>query len=145
MPHQAMPIEAPWLHHLNVFAWILSNLLIGYIAIVLLVFVIGYAILFDPRATTGGRLIFRFAVSLIGVMGLVFISVFVDPKTNQQWYQYPGDIVWWRPAIRLIGYLYVAFTVTSLTVFLAVRKFAPHVILTAPDEQTLVRVRKNKK
>lgn len=130
-----------WFLWFNSYAWIFSNLLIAYIGVVLIIFVVGYWLLFDPKATTGGRLIFRFAVSLVGVIGLVFVSLFVNPASGRAWDEYPGDLFWWRPVVRLIVYSYVAYTITSLTILLGIRKWKPHIIVVAPDESSLVRVR----
>jgi hypothetical protein len=128
---------------LNAVFWILSNVLVGYIAIALVVFAIAYPILFDPRATTAGKFILRFIGSLIGVIGLVFIAVFVDPRDGGAWFEFPGDILWWRPAIRLLAYSYVAYTLTGLVVILWLRKFRPHKLVTAPNESTIpIRVRR---
>ena len=122
-----------WIHEFNSIAWIVSNVLVAYIAVVLVIFVIGYYALFDPKATTGGKFVFRFALSLIGVIGLVFISLFVDPRLGSAWYMYPGDVLLWRPLVRLIAYGYVAFTITGLAVLLVVRKWWPHKLRTAAD------------
>jgi len=133
---------ADWISQFNPYAWVLSNLLIGYIGIALVIFVVGYYLLFQPNATTGGRLIFRFALSLIGVIGLVFISVWIDPTRGRMWYEFPGDVLWWRPIVRLVAYGYVSYTITSLIILLAIRKFSPHRVQRAPDENSLVKIRK---
>lgn len=130
-----------WFEWFNAYLWIGANLLIAYIGVALVVFVAGYYLLFDPKATTGGRLIFRFALSLVGVMGLIIISLFINPAEGRAWFQYPGDLFWWRPIVRFITYSYVAYTITSLTVLLGIRKWVPHIIQTAPDDNTLVKVR----
>lgn len=135
-----------WIEQWNAIAWVGANLLVAYIAVALVVFVVGYQLLFDPRATTGGKLVFRFALSLIGVIGLVFISLFIDPRMGSQWFMYPGDVIWWRPTLRLAAYVYVAYTITSLSVLLVIRKFWPEKLKTAPaDEDTLVKIRARKK
>lgn len=131
-----------WIHNFNSIAWVVSNILVAYIAAVLIIFVVGYFSLFDPRATTGGRFIFRFALSLIGVIGLVFISLFIDPRLGAMWYMYPGDVLLWRPSVRLIAYAYVAYTITGLAVLLVVRKWFPHKLRTAADRE-LVKDRRN--
>jgi len=131
---------------INAVLWVMSNMLVAYIALALLVFTIAYPILFDPGATTAGKLILRFAGSLIGVIGLVFISVFVDPRIGAQWFQFPGDVLWWRPALRFAAYAYVAYSITSLVVLLWLRKFRPKKLHTAPNESTIpVVVRRPKK
>jgi hypothetical protein len=127
---------------LNAFFWVGSNLLIAYIAIALVVFSLTYPILFDPGATTAGRLILRFAGSLIGVISLVAISIFVDPRVGSAWWEFPGDVLSWRPALRFAVYSYVAYGITSLVVLLWLRKYRPHRLQTAPDEITIpVKVR----
>jgi hypothetical protein len=117
----------------NTVAWVSTNLLIAYIAVMLVVFVTGYYVLFNPKVTTAGRYIFRFFISLIAVIGLVFISLFVDPIANNTWSMYPQDTAFWRPTVRLVGYAYVAFTITSLAILLIVRKWHPHKLRTASD------------
>lgn len=129
----------------NTFAWVTSNLLVAYVGVVLVIFVAGYQILFDPRATTAGRFIFRFGLSLILVIGLIFISVFVDPQAGREWFIFPGDTLWWRPLLRLVAYSYVAYTITGLAVVLYFRKFYPDKLRTIPLDTTLVRVRKPKR
>lgn len=128
---------------MNAVIWVVSNIEIAYIALMLIVFVVAYPILFDPSATTAGKFVFRFAASLVGIIGLVFIGIFVDPRQDVQWWQYPGDVIWWRPAVRLIAYSYVAYTITALVTVLWMRKFRPQLLHTAPNESTLpVKVRK---
>ena len=124
-----------WLDGLNNYLWVMSNLLVAYIAIVLVIFVIGYFILFDPKATTAGKFIFRFFVSLFGVIGLIFISLFVDPRAGHGWNTYPGDVLVWRPALRFIAYSYVAYSVTGLAVLLGFRKWRPSFLRTALDRE----------
>ena len=126
-----------WLQSFNTFAWITSNILVAYVSVVLAVFVIAYYILFDPRATTAGKLFFRFAFSLIGVIGLVFISLFVDPHVGREWITYPGDPAWWRPGLRLVIYSQIAYTVSSLTVFLTIRKWWPSKVKTSLDREVV--------
>lgn len=131
-------MDIQFLNELNTFFWIMSNLFILYIGIVLMVFVAGYAILFDPRATTAGRFVFRFATSLLGVMGLVFIGIFINPTTpGSSWLVYPGDIFVWRPLIRAVVYGFVAYTVTGLAVLVILRKWWPHKLRTARDAELI--------
>lgn len=129
------------LQQLNSVIWVLSNLTLLYIAVMLITFVVGYAVLFDPRATTGGRLIFRFAVSLLGVIGLVIVGIFVNPTSGSLWFQYATSVDWYRPLLRLVIYGYVAYSITNLTVFLWIRKFRPEKLRTAKDVD-LVKTRK---
>jgi len=112
----------------------------------LLIFAIAYPILFDPRATTAGRLILNFVGSLIGIVGLVFIAVFIDPRAGGLWFEFPGDVLWWRPAVRFLAYAYVAYSLTGLVALLWMRKFRPQRLHTAPEETTIpVVVRHRKK
>lgn len=115
----------------NAVAWVVTNLLVAYIAVIVVVFVLGYYILFNPKVTTAGQYIFRFFVSLVVLNVLMFITLFVDPSQGRVWSEYPDDVMPWRPLLRLAGYTYVAFTVTSLAVLLVVRKWFPHKLVTA--------------
>ena len=118
-----------FLESINPFLWIVSNLALIYIGIALILFVVAYQVFFDPKATTGGKMIFRFALSLSLVVSVIYIGIFVDPR-----HEYPGDTVWWRPAARLAAYGYVAYTITALIWFLWKRKFRPEKLDTAPDK-----------
>lgn len=124
-----------WLTAFNGVAWIASNILVFYISIVLVIFVVFYFIIFDPKATTAGRFIYRFIVSLVGVIGLVFIGNYIDPANGRQWFQFPGDILWWRPFVRLVVYTYVAYSVTALQVLLVIRRWWPGKLRTSLDRQ----------
>ena len=123
-----------FLESINPFLWIVSNLALIYIGLALILFVIAYQVLFDPKATTGGRMIFRFALSLSLVVTVIFIGIFVDPRHDIPWHEYPGDTIWWRPAIRLAAYGYVSYTITALIRFLWKRKFRPETLRPAPDK-----------
>lgn len=130
-----------WLTGLNTFVWVGSNILIAYSALLLIIFVIFYFVVFDPRATTAGKFIFRFIVSLVGVIALAFIGSFIDPIPGRLWFQYPGDVIWWRPVVRFGVYFYVAFSITALTILLGIRKWRPSWMRTALDRE-LVKTRK---
>ena len=130
-----------WLIGFNSVVWPVSNGLIAYILFALIIFAIGYVILFDPSATTAGKLILRFVISLIGIMGLVFVGVFIDNKPNEDWLGFPGDTLWWRPAVRLVVYGLVAYTITSLVVLLMKYKWWPHKIKKSRTQE-FVRIRK---
>ena len=130
-----------WLIDFNSVAWVLANGIVAYILFALIVFVIGYIILFDPSATTAGRFILRFVISLVGVMSLVFIGVFIDNKPNEDWLGFPGDTIWWRPAARLLVYGLVASTITSLVVLLMKYKWWPHKIKKSRTQE-FVHIRK---
>jgi hypothetical protein len=121
----------------NEFFWITANLLIAYNAIVLVVFVVLYYVFFDPRATTAGRFVFRFMLSLIGVIGLVVIGIFLDPSHDRKWYEDPGDILWWRPFARFVVYGYVAYSVTALAALVVIRKWWPEKIHTSKTRELL--------
>lgn len=121
---------------INPIVWVLANVILAYTAVVLVVFVFMYYALFDPKATTGGQFIFRFMVSLVGVVGLVFLGIFIDPAPDREWFTYTADYVdAWRPAFRLIIYGYVAFTATALSVLLIKRKWFPHMLRIAPSQE----------
>lgn len=109
--------------------WIFSNVLVAYISVVLLVFVVFYGTQFywwkKPHIdrVTGARTwtrnssgvsIFTFVTSLLGVIALVAISLFINPR--QPWYEYPPDVFVWRPVLRAAVYLAVAIASTNLLV-----------------------------
>lgn len=123
-----------FLERINPELWLFSNLVLIYIGIALIAFVILYQAWFDPKATTGGKMIFRFAWSLSLVVAVIFVGIYIDPRHDIPWYEYPGDTLWWRPAIRTGAYTYVAYTITALIVFLWKRKFRPEKLKTAPDK-----------
>lgn len=129
-----------WLFLLNVFNsifWVAANMTIIYIGVTLLAFLFFYYRWFDPKVTTAGQFIFRFTMSLLGIIALVFIGIFIDPRASIAWFTYPGDVIWWRPAVRLLAYGYVAYTVTGLAVLIYMRKFHPHRLRTARDREML--------
>lgn len=127
------------LNFLNPIFWVGANFLIIYIGIALLIFVAAYYFLFDPSATTGGKLIFRFKIALLGIMALVFIGVWVNPREGAEWFQYQVDTMIWRPFIRFAVYSYVAWSISHLAVFLWIRKFRPWKLKTS--EENLVKTR----
>ena len=118
----------------NPTVWWITNLLVAYVGVMLAVFVIAYPSLFNPRLTTGGRMIFRFSLSLFFVMVLVVIGIYLNPGHDLSWLEYPEDVLWWRPVLRLVAYGYVAYTITALVIFLWNRKFHPEKLTTAPDK-----------
>lgn len=135
-----VPFQGWYLSSFNSFAWIAANVLVIYISVALLVFVMVYSAIFDPKATTGGLLIFRFMVSLVGVVGLVFISIFLNPTDGRAWHAYPGDVYWWRPMLRMVAYAYVSYSTTKLISYLIKRKWFPHKLKKiAPEELVLTR------
>ena len=128
-------IIVDFLEWLNPTIWVIANLALIYIGVLLLAFTILYPTLFDPSATTGGKLIFRFALSSGMVVALIVVGIFIDPRPDIQWYEYPGDTIWWRPIVLLGAYLYVAYTITSLVTFLWKCKFYPQKLKRAPDKE----------
>ena len=134
-----LPTDA--VNAINSVAWVVGNVFLAYTAFALIAFIIAYYTIFDPKATTGGRLIFRFMLSLAGVIVLVFIGIYVDPSPGRSWFDFPVDSVeWWRPLLRLVIYGFVAFSITSLAWLLAVRKWWPYRVKKASDIN-LVKVR----
>lgn len=123
---------------INTAAWVTANVLVAYITVVLLIFVVGYYLLFDPKATTAGRYVFRFMVSLLGIAILIFIGQFLDPAPGREWNVYPGEeVLFWRPIVRFFVYFYIAYTITALAALLAIRKWWPHLVTTALDRESL--------
>lgn len=116
---------------INNFAWVAGSILVAYIAVAIIVFVIGYYVLFDPKATTAGKFIFRFMLSLVGVIIMVFIGTYIDPSPNRDWSILPPDVMTWRPVLRFLVYGYVAFTITSLAWLLVMRKWRPSKVKSA--------------
>ena len=128
-------IIVDFLEWLNPTLWVIVNLTLIYSGVLLLAFTILYPTLFEPSATTGGKMIFRFALSSGMVVALIVVGIFIDPRNDIPWYEYPGDTIWWRPIVRLGAYLYVAYTITSLVIFLWKRKFYPQKLKRAPDKE----------
>lgn len=124
---------------INAFAWVTSNVLLAYSAAVLVLFLGAYFYFFDPRATTGGRLIFQFMLSLVGIISLNIIGIFVNPTGNTAWFTYPDGVEPWRPTVRLIIYGFVAYAVTSLAILLVLRKWFPNKVKKASDIPLKVR------
>lgn len=126
-----------WLIEINTVLWIVSNVLVGYIAMASVLFVVGYLILFDPLTTTAGKIVFRLMISLAGVMVLVFIGVFLDNRPDQDWLTFQGDTLWWKPGVRLIIYGYMAYAATILLNFLIVIKWFPSRLKTPRDKELI--------
>lgn len=122
------------LEFINPVVWAITNLIVGYVGLMLAVFVVVYPALFNPKLTTGGQMIFRFSLSLFFVVVIVVVGLFIDPRHDLSWYEFPGDTIWWRPVLRLGAYSYVAYTITALVWFLWKRKFRPEKLKTAPDK-----------
>lgn len=124
----------------NSFLWVSANVLLAYSSVVLVIFLVAYYLIFDPRATTGGRMIFQFILSLAGLIMINIMGVFIDPSADNQWYVYPDDVQSWRPIMRFAVYGFVAYAISSLAILLAMRKWWPHKLRKASDIN-LVKVR----
>lgn len=124
---------------INTIAWVTSNVLLAYSAVVLALFLGAYFYYFDPRATTGGRLIFQFMLSLVGIISLNIIGIFINPSANNVWNVYPEGVEPWRPTVRLVVYGFVAYAITSLCVLLVLRKWFPNKLQKASDIKLKVR------
>lgn len=111
------------LNYINSLAWTTGNILTVYISVAIVIFVIGYYVLFDPGATTAGKYIFRFMVSLVGVSALIFVATFIDPITRGDPLALPQEADWWHPIFRFLVLAYVATNITSLAILLWFRKF----------------------
>lgn len=135
----AIFLPAEITHPINAIAWVVSNVLLAYSAGALVLFLGAYFYFFDPRATTGGRLIFQFMLSLVGVISLNVIGIFINPTANNTWLSYPEGVEPWRPVVRLIVYGFVAYAVTSLAVLLILRKWFPDKVKKASDIKLKVR------
>lgn len=121
------------LNVLNSWLWVIGNVALAYTSVMLVLFVTTYFILFDPRATTGGKLIFQFMLSLMGVLVLVFIGIYINPELGASWETVPPNVEWWRPIVRVVVYGFVAYSITSLAVLLVLRKWFPQKLKKASD------------
>lgn len=116
---------------INSLMMVTGRILVGYISLAIVVFVIAYYILFDPRATTAGKFIFRFMLSLVGVILLSFIGTFLIPNSGGYTRSIPPpDVFSWITLLRIVVYGYVAFSITSLAVILAAYRWWPDRIKT---------------
>lgn len=98
--------------HVNPALWVVSNLMIVYAGVALIVWVILYGLLFKWNSTPAGADVFWFTLSLAGLVLLVFVGVFLNPQ--QPWYSPPTELLVWRPFLRYLVYLGIAITVTRL-------------------------------
>lgn len=121
------------LNVLNTVFWVGGNVLLLYISVALTLYVLAYFAIFDPRATTGGKLIFQFMLSLLGVIVLVFIGIFIDPAPDRGAFVYPPDVEPWRPFARFLIYGFVAYSITMLGILLVKRKWFPSKLKKASD------------
>lgn len=99
----------------NPFLWGLSNLIVLYVCIVMFFYVLGHFIFFKWEKNQGGRLVMGFTSSLLGVVALISISLFTGAHGL---FDYPPDVLVWRPALRTIVYTLVALTTTKLALTL---------------------------
>jgi hypothetical protein len=114
------------LEFINSLMVVAGRILVGYISFAIVVFVIAYYVLFDPRATSAGKVVFRFMLSLVGVILLSFVGTFIDPSTSGYTRSIPPpDVFSWRSLLRLVVYGYVAYAITSLAAILAFYRWWP--------------------
>lgn len=121
------------LESINSILWVTSNVLVVYSAVLSVLFLLTYFILFDPWKTSAGRMIFRFMMSLALVFWISFLAIFIDPAANRNWFEFPIDVSVWRPTLRILAYGFVAYSITALTGLLIIRKWFPQKIKTAYD------------
>lgn len=98
----------------NPIFWIISNLLVAYVAVVMAAFVAFYGLGFKWWIRPAGVSIFVFTASLLAVILLSVIGLFINPRSGVPWYVYPPDVFIWRPALRFLIYLTVAIAATNL-------------------------------
>lgn len=125
------------IQEMNTVFWTITNVLVAFTMVLLVVFVIIYYALFDPRATTAGRFVFRFMLALVGVIGLSVLGIIFDPAHGRYSAYVPIDELWWRPFVRMVIYGYVAYSVTALAILVVLRKWWPHKIHTAKTRELL--------
>lgn len=123
---------------LNPYFWTAANILVALILVVQIIFVVMYRKVFNPFLTTVGKYIFLFMLSLIIVIGLVFIGIFINPREGYIWWHYPGDIFVWRPIVRFLGFGFTAFAVSALTVVLWLRRYHPERLKIAPETDEII-------
>lgn len=103
---------SPMEQYVNPALWVVSNLTLFYTCAALVFWVAVYGLKFRWQDTPAGGLVFGFTASLLGIVALSFIGIFVNGR--QPWYEYPPDVLIWRPALRYVVYLAVAITITRL-------------------------------
>lgn len=126
----------------NHILWVAGNIIILLIFVAALSFAIIYPLLFNPKLTTGGRLVWRAIFSVAGIGLMVVIGLFVDGRS--EWWELPPNILWWRPALRVLVYGYVAYSFGSLVALLFVRRFWPKQVEVAPEVESTLSVRPRK-
>ena len=104
----------------NDILWGISNTLVFYIMAALVGFTGFYGLFFKWWLRPAGVAVFTFMASLLGVIGLIFISIYVDPQRG--FFEAPPDVLPWRPWLRVVVYSSVATSVTYLLV-VAVRRW----------------------
>ncbi len=110
--------------------WVLGNLVALGIFFSAGTFAVLYPLLFNIRVTTVGPHIWRAILSVAGFGVLAVLGLFVDGRVN--WWEMPTDVAWWRPLLRLAIYGLIAYSFTSLSVVLIMRRFWPHRLKTKP-------------
>lgn len=109
------------LEEYNAVLGFISNIVVGLTYLAGLLFVILYSALFNPSRTTAGRLVRQTVISLLGL---------ALPPVLHIWFT--GD-EWWWPTLRLIIYVFVAYSFGSLVWLVIVRRFFPRWVKTAPN------------
>lgn len=115
---------------------LISTGLLWYITAALFIFVVGYYTFFDPRATTAGKQLFRFMVSLTGIFFLTVFGAIVRPLFRDEDGAYTGFAYFWS-ALAVLICVYVAFTITTLSVSLVMRKWFPGKVKKVSDLELL--------
>ena len=97
---------------INPYLWVAANAMLAYVGLSLVFYVVFYGLKFRWNANAGGRIIFAFTLSLLGLVALSVVAVFFDPVT--EWTTYPEGIQVWRPTFRLLVYTGIAAALTGM-------------------------------
>lgn len=95
---------------INDILWGISNGLVFYAAIAILLFFGFYGLFFKWWKRPAGISVFIDRAALVGVISLIFIGIFVDPQRG--FWEAPPDVLAWRPWLRVFVYSSVAFATT---------------------------------
>ena len=98
---------------INPVFWVLSNFEAIGISLLILFFVGWYGLLLRWWEHGGGRLVMLLMSSFLGVIALVVIGVVSNPIGI---FAYPEDTVVWRPALRFLVYLVVAYALLRMDI-----------------------------
>lgn len=90
----------------------LGDILLVFVFVLAAAFTVVYVVLFNPRKTTGGWLIWQ-AIFSVACLGLVAMVAFYAPDA------------WWRPGVRVIVCGLAAYNFARLVIHLLRRRFAP--------------------